>query len=805
MKTSPRFILIFGISWLLSGGAWAEGVEDSFLTDTVTVNPVIVNPAVPHPEHAGGSVSGEFGVSLRLCDIPVAPSDKFSGKSDTHIQGEDLEYGIPVYGFSESRTIQPPGKGASDEDDVPTPIEAFPGSKAAGDKIIEFDGISETGSKPPDTVIAAGPAHLLEATNRHFVVFSKLGNVKRELTSFSTFFDNVKPSGWSGKFFDPRVLFSQPHQKYVMLILGKDDTNETAHAFIAISQTDDPTGSWWVWRKDASSLGNSDAWWDYASLGADTWGLYITGNFFYWPSSPSSGLKTAVIWSLNPDMFNGGSSNGSYKSNLTWPDTGDDARDLQVALPHSTAGGGETFLVNTIFTGGSKVALWTLTGDRTNNPTLSRAVINMKSYNPIQGTVDQPGSLTDLDGGKTKTQNAVYANRRVYFTVASDTNNDGSAASVIVTKLNVDSNTKEWDDRLSTTDNYYFYPALALRGGGTSPNIMVYMNWSSSTQYVSAVYKEYVNHPIDNSGTFSLYHASTTEYVDIQASTGRNRWGDYSGATYDWTCGHFFGAVEYATAVDEWGTRIAGNLSGSESTCSLLDVTSPNPSGIVLTAGDSHLITWEHLGLPVGDTISINHKYDAVSALVVSGLPRAETSYLWSVPNVPTTSGRIAVTSSDGASTTVSDESDESFTILGLPDLVSQSLSAPATASSGQTITVSNAVLNSGPVSSPSFSTEIRLSTNNICSTSDTLLATWTNGTLAAGSTVSDQTSVTIPAGWTDATAYLCQMIDRTDAVSEFDDGNNNTSVPIAITAGGDIFADGFESGGFSAWSSTSP
>ena len=110
---------------------------------------------------------------------------------------------------------------------------------------------------------------------------------------------------------------------------------------------------------------------------------------------------------------------------LTWPDTGDDARDLQVALPHSTAGGQETFFVNTIHTGGSKVALWTLTGDRTSSPTLTRAAIGMMSYDPIHESVKQPTTPTELDGGKAKLQNAVYSSRRVFFTVASDTDNNG--------------------------------------------------------------------------------------------------------------------------------------------------------------------------------------------------------------------------------------------------------------------------------------------------------------------------------------------------------------------------------------------
>lgn len=73
---------------------------------------------------------------------------------------------------------------------------------------------------------------------------------------------------------------------------------------------------------------------------------------------------------------------------------------LQPANPTTTAGGGETFFVNSWSGTGQQLLLWKLTGDRA-APTLTRATMATTwDYDAIGNNVDQPGSATDIDGGR---------------------------------------------------------------------------------------------------------------------------------------------------------------------------------------------------------------------------------------------------------------------------------------------------------------------------------------------------------------------------------------------------------------------
>jgi hypothetical protein len=205
------------------------------------------------------------------------------------------------------------------------------------------------------------------------------------LTSFTSFLAPVIPAtGFSSGFlFDPRIVFSPWHDKFLMLILGLDTTNQKSYIFLAVSQTSSATGSWWLWRFEDTY--NTDAWIDYASLGVDSWGVYFTGNEFCYTNCGSGAagrFKHAIVWSVNPAVMTGGSASWWLNWNLQWPSTAL-AFGLQVAEPHSEAGDAATFFANTYSASGSELLAWKMTGDRTSSPTLVRAAIPTSAYNAI--------------------------------------------------------------------------------------------------------------------------------------------------------------------------------------------------------------------------------------------------------------------------------------------------------------------------------------------------------------------------------------------------------------------------------------
>ena len=470
-----------------------------------------------------------------------------------------------------------------------SPPPSQPGqTKAAGASAHGFDGIANTGWIPPDTIHAVGPNHVVAATNSHFAVYSKLGIVKRNLTAFNTFFGSMTPAGWQGSFFDPRIIYSVGHDKYVFAVLGVDNTNQTSHCFVAVSQTNDPTGNWWMWRfnQNAANPLDSDAWWDYQSLGADTWGLYLTGNYYYW----TGGFKYSMIWSIGPEVFSGGTATGWMFWDIRWPDNSL-AFSPQVMHPHSTSGSGATYFVNSQAGSGNALCLWTLTGDRTNSPSLVGSSVGTWQYDAIGENVDQPDVADDIDGGDVRVLNGIYSQRKVFATLTTDPDDDGTMAGALIAKLDVDSATTEWQDLIFSDDYYYFYPAVTVAGGSSGDaNIGLFMSYTGPTTYVSGAVKVYTNQPTDASGPFWTTANGQSSYLS-RDSNNRNRWGDYSGAVYDWTTGHFWGAVEYAGTGNTWRTRITAVTAAAEAPFTGIDVISPN-GGETFSAGDTTTVSW---------------------------------------------------------------------------------------------------------------------------------------------------------------------------------------------------------------------
>jgi hypothetical protein len=157
---------------------------------------------------------------------------------------------------------------------------------------------------------------------------------------------------------------------------------------------------------------------------------------------------------------------------------------------------------------------------------------------------------------------AVYAQRRVYLTFTSANQLLGPTESrFVVVKLDVDANTNVWEWYYgSGAGTYYFYPAITLLDpGSTTPALALGMSWtrqSTPTVYASTAVKVYDQHPATTHGSFFWLNQGAGPYVALDPS-GRNRWGDYSGIEYDWSCDAFWTALQYAGAGDTWRTSLA--------------------------------------------------------------------------------------------------------------------------------------------------------------------------------------------------------------------------------------------------------
>lgn len=122
-----------------------------------------------------------------------------------------------------------------------------------------------------------------------------------------------------------------------------------------------------------------------------------------------------------------------------------------------------------------------------------------------------------------------------------------------------------------------------------------------------------------------------------------------------------------------------------------------------------------------------------------------------------------------------------SRTIYIGPDLIITTVSAPTTATAGQTISVSDTTKNNGAAGADPTSTEFYISTNSTLDASDVLIGSRSVAALAGGASSSGATAVTIPLGTAAGTWYIIAKADAGGAVAETWETNNTYPKLIKI------------------------
>lgn len=138
-----------------------------------------------------------------------------------------------------------------------------------------FVAINATGWNPPDPVVAVGPNHVIAMTNGAIAFFDKSGNL--------TFSDQIEGASgfWSaqgagGFVFDPEVLFDPHSNRY--FAMANERTDNRSFFLIAVSDDDNPNGTWFRYRLDVTDIADSNI--DSPNFAVDDEVVYLTADFF---------------------------------------------------------------------------------------------------------------------------------------------------------------------------------------------------------------------------------------------------------------------------------------------------------------------------------------------------------------------------------------------------------------------------------------------------------------------------------------------------------------------------------------------
>ena len=395
----------------------------------------------------------------------------------------------------------------------------------------EFQGVirgdAESWSYPPDSCGAAGPNHFVEVVNRNFAIYNK--STGEELINI--LLGSFLP-GCNG---DPRVLYDQYSDRWFIIVC---DFN--TRLYLAVSMSDDPTGSWFKCDFVVSQGSDAGKWPDYPTLGVDEVGIY-TAAYMIGGSNGMSifALDKAPLIDENPSL-------GDIYAFRELPWEG------AIQPVHTFKESEGEYFVSRASSTGIRLRLLT--------DLLSSPVLTELGFVTIPNHFEPPdapalGSTVPLDTVGHRLMNAVYRDGYIWTAHCIDVN--GRAASRWY-KINVSNTTLDDYGTIEDSVMYYFFPTIMVNANG---DVIMGFSGSNSDQYAAAYYTgRLASDPPGEMAPPVLLKEGEATYNLIDG-VGRNRWGDYSLCSLDpvkqtlWTIQEY-SHCHNASGENRWGTWI---------------------------------------------------------------------------------------------------------------------------------------------------------------------------------------------------------------------------------------------------------
>ena len=452
------------------------------------------------------------------------------------------------------------------EDGSPALSELGPRSlrvSAAASPIVSFPGLDYTTKIPPDPIVAVGPNHLVAAVNSKFGFFSKSGSLLFQFQA-NSWFSNVLPNiATIGGAFDPKVIYDQAAGRWILVYLATDDKTES-WVLLSVSNSSDPTGNWCNIPLHGDRNGDtfSGNWSDYEGVGLDNQAVYITTNQFQMTPDADGKFQYSRLRIIPKSQLYGACISPSYFDfwDLTDPvSTTERVFTLRPALTFGTPGV-EYLVSNSPFVTSTYFTLWSLTNPLSGSPTLtaqnvpvtaSTAPPNADQQDGTGGTSGCPAPCL-IDTGDGRLLDLVYRNGSLWTShaVAGGTGDDYSRVRYV--RLGVGSGPPAVleDVSFGVDGCWYYYPAIAL---DLNNNLAMVFTRSCTNEYAGLRYTTRATTDTTLQGS-ALLKSGETNYLN--PASGKNRWGDYSGAAVDpadpsklWLFGEYA-----ASTVNHWGT-----------------------------------------------------------------------------------------------------------------------------------------------------------------------------------------------------------------------------------------------------------
>jgi hypothetical protein len=481
--------------------------------------------------------------------------------------------------------------------------------------LASFGGIPQTSSIPPDPYMAVGPNHIITVVNTSFRISDKAGNVLKTIDADSWFGTALASPGA----FDPKVLYDHFADRWIMVWLNQNDATQTAYFLVSVSDDSDPTGVWYNWALPSNVNGstNSGSWTDYQGVGFDSQAFYFTGNTFNF-SGTYGGVRVRIL--AKAQFY------ANTAGQITWTDFWqlrnnsfpyDYIFGVRPTIVYSHPG--EYYLVGKPnLTGGTYFDLYRIT-----NPLTSPAITCLQV--PVTAWTNAPnaqqlggGSLSIETGGSHLRHEPMYRDSSIWL---AHSVNNGGYSSVRYIRISTLTNSATEDVSLGSFGYWHFYPALAV---DRDKNIAIAFSRSGDNEYIGGYYTWRLNSDLPGLRDAVTIQPGKANYVKDFGS-GRNRWGDYTGACIDPADpSNIWMHTEYAESpANTWGVWTNSLRLVPYSAARVLSSRKSVDFGLV-EAGYS------------SDTVAVAIYNVGATTLTVSSVARSQANYtLLGVPTLP--------------------------------------------------------------------------------------------------------------------------------------------------------------------------
>jgi len=454
--------------------------------------------------------------------------------------------------------------------------------------------------EPPSPNIAVANGFVLEGVNNAIQIYDTSGNPLLPQAISTNQLFGLPPAidrntGANGPYpTDMRVFFDSDIQRWIVLQRSQDNDIEcnalnSSHLFLAVSQSDDPTGTYNVYTANTTDASNASCpcLLDYPQIGADQYGFYISANEF---NTSSQVFVDDVILAISKVSLASGASTPSISRFLVPFTTGYEFATQPATTPpgasYFLADGGVEYFASTAGNtdAGDQVSIWAMSNTSslaTNQPNLKleQVLVPTLSYStppnatqlngsrPYGASLVPTGPLPLIDGGDIRALSLSYAGGRLYLTfstAAMDQNGNnqvGGAYVIFSPTIRGSLAATVLSQGVLVVDNSDFLrPSIAVneKGQGAITGTV-----TGPEHYPSAVFV-----PFDRSAPPSMVKMAAKGDLPEDGFTGYTggllagiaRWGDYSTAVVA-SDGSVWLATEYIgdlprSEVANWDTFI---------------------------------------------------------------------------------------------------------------------------------------------------------------------------------------------------------------------------------------------------------